>query len=668
MGEIMVEGLGRVQIAGSAPTAEEAAAIAKGAQPSSSRGPLSGAIDAAKYIDNLVRQAAQGVTLDYADEISAGISTLGGLVGDYGAALGEERGRDETFREENPVAATTAQIAGGIGGAVAAAPAVGAALGTRALANVPRWLQAAGIGAGAGAAAGFGQGEGGVENRLESAAYGSGLGLGAGLVFPVVLNALAKHGKAAVQPLIQRFSNAPAGMTITPAIRQILVRLERDQMTPDQAIEQLRRLGPEAGIADVGGENMLSLARGVAQRVPGREAAGTFYSERNVGTGQRVLNDLLDGLTGGDPRFHQRIEALSAQRAADARPLYDQAYKADIEISPRLRSLLDRPAIGQAFDLARDIARNEGVELPEVFITRQLPNGDVDIQLREVPDMQTWDYIKRGLDDVIDASRDSITGRLDNAGRAVDSIRRTLLNELDSMNPVYAKARAAWSGPSQVMDAMAEGRKFVRGEADEVAANWAKVPEADREFYRLGAAQELKAMIEAVPDGRDLFNRLWGNEAMRRRLTTIFGDQDALARFAQTVKAEHTMRQNANVAAPRAGSQTTPRLIDDATLAQDAMGAATESGNALMALLNLQFGTAVGRAASFVGRRVTDPARSNDRAASELAPVLFSNNQMQNEALLRSLEQSRLNRLMSPSFTAGAAVGGGNITVNQLAP
>ena len=57
---------------------------------------------------------------------------------------------------------------------------------------------------------------------------------------------------------------------------------------------------------------------------------------------------------------------------------------------------------------------------------------------------QTLDYVKRGLDDLVEANRDPVTRRLhlDEAGRAVNDVRAGLVREVDRLNPAYAKARA----------------------------------------------------------------------------------------------------------------------------------------------------------------------------------------------------------------------------------
>lgn len=66
------------------------------------------------------------------------------------------------------------------------------------------------------------------------------------------------------------------------------------------------------------------------------------------------------------------------------------------------------------------------------------------------PSWQTLDYVKRGLDDVLEGCRDKTTGKLalDTESKAVNDTLRGLLSRLDTSNPDYAAARAACAGPA----------------------------------------------------------------------------------------------------------------------------------------------------------------------------------------------------------------------------
>jgi hypothetical protein len=74
---------------------------------------------------------------------------------------------------------------------------------------------------------------------------------------------------------------------------------------------------------------------------------------------------------------------------------------------------------------------------------------------------ETLDYVKRGLDDIIEQNRNPITGKLDldESGRAVNGLKNRLLDEMDRLNPHYRSARQAYAGPAALNSAMRDGKR-----------------------------------------------------------------------------------------------------------------------------------------------------------------------------------------------------------------
>ena len=83
---------------------------------------------------------------------------------------------------------------------------------------------------------------------------------------------------------------------------------------------------------------------------------------------------------------------------------------------------------------------------------------------------KTLDYIKQGMDDVVETYRNKMTGKLelDRLGSATNNTLRTLIKRIDDVNPDYAKARAAYEGPAKMKTAMLKKGKF---------SGWTKCPE-----------------------------------------------------------------------------------------------------------------------------------------------------------------------------------------------
>src|SRR5690606_12298987 len=127
---------------------------------------------------------AQGLTFGLADEALAGVrAPLEVLTGradtlgqGYNQALDQSRENVSAYRDRNPVAATGAEVLGGLltGGTLAEG---GATLMNTARPTVRNMIaRGAGEGALYGGAYGFGTGEGGLENRALNAAGGGAVG------------------------------------------------------------------------------------------------------------------------------------------------------------------------------------------------------------------------------------------------------------------------------------------------------------------------------------------------------------------------------------------------------------------------------------------------------------------------------------------------------------
>lgn len=134
-------------------------------------------------VDDRVRAVARGVPIigGAMDEISAGLNTGFGFMGDYGAALEQERAKDRQFDKENPLESIGLQVTGGMAG-------VGAIPGK---APIPKSLPGkVGVGGVAGGLLGgveaFTRAEGGFENRWNAAKEAAGPGALIGGGIPLV--------------------------------------------------------------------------------------------------------------------------------------------------------------------------------------------------------------------------------------------------------------------------------------------------------------------------------------------------------------------------------------------------------------------------------------------------------------------------------------------------
>ena len=246
----------------------------------------------------------------------------------------------------------------------------------------------------------------------------------------------------------------------------------RDNLPQIQADD---RLAQRYGITVTPGENTGARSLLARQRQIGRqdEAAttmGNFYRQRNneqVPAGYETFSREITGTPAGQPvqsaadaarRFQTGADeamqgAITARQQA-ASPLYQRAYANGIQWNDELANLMTRPAMREAWTRAQQIAANEGHTLPQIISVAQ----DGTVTINRVPDMRAIDYIKRGLDDVVQGARNQTTGRIEtDAGRGVDRLRREFLGIVDGLNPDYAAARAQFASDSPGVTAITQG-------------------------------------------------------------------------------------------------------------------------------------------------------------------------------------------------------------------
>jgi hypothetical protein len=568
------------------------------------RKPRQGLGQAVKGFNDSVEQ---GASFGFMDEINAGIRSgirgVHNLVtgkeadfsGNYDRALVDERKDFKAFEENHPVLATGANIAGGL---VSSIPTAGAVMGGRTAAGVLG--RAALTGAGSGAVGGLGAGEGGLENHIVSAGKGAAIGGAIGAALPAV----AKVGSEVVKA-VGNVTGLRNNRNV--ALDQLNRAFERDKIDPAAIAPDGDR---QMALVDQGGKNVTRLGRTV-ETIPGAgsDRAHNFLNERQLGQGERVGDDIAKGLGGDD--FYKALDDLDAERKAAAAPLYEEAYKPKYVWSDEIEALTkDRPSIRQAMARAHRIAAEEGRD-PGGLGLKMDADGNVKID-RTAAGMQTLDYIKRGLDDVLETFRDPVTGklRLDEGGRAIEATRKRYVAELDRLNPAYKEARAAWGGPTQSMEAARLGRDFAKGDAEVTLARFRQLSPGDQNLFRLGVARELQGKVANTKDGHDAVGKIFGAPGQRKRLQALFPDQASFDAFEKAMKDEARMTKTRREVT---GGSATGRIAaeqDDAGALGDA--ALDYAGGGVKSVL---FGLA---------KRATSKARGiGEKSADELSKMLF---------------------------------------------
>lgn len=588
-----------------------------------------------------------------ADEALAGIESLPYLVpggqsfsDKFKTNLSRLEQKRRDYEALNKAQATAAELAGIVGNPLNVAGGEFIAGGL----TVPaRMARATTLGAGAGAVTGGLSTEGGIEERAIGAGIGGGLGAAAGLIGQpgaellglgakktaeggrAILNTLRNQAQASSNPALQ------ADKLIARAFMQ-------DQLQLGYGPAPLPNAQPGQGLINMGGENVQKLGR-LSTVAPGapRQKAADFFDEQAAGAPDRAA-DALKGLS--SKGYYGTLEALDKGREAAAAPLYKAAREKGAAgvWNDHLSEIVKRPSLSKAWVNAQKIAADRGEPLPQIFEMDEAGNI---IGVKKVPDLKTWDYIKRGLDDVITGHQNQTTRKIEtDAGRGVVALKREMLEELDALIPEYKAARDAYAGPSHSIDLVEKGRDFWRAKGDPADSirEFNQMSAADREYVRIGIVRDAIKDVGNTTDAGSVYLKLVGTPNKRALLQTAFPDEASFKKFIGQMQAEKQM-----LAANRSTIGGSPTSRIDAEKSDAAMQGASDvlsfaqaikSSNPLQLL-----GLAVDKAQN-LGRGITP------EVADALANRLFTSDPVQIQRVL-----SRVGALPTPAPQAALAPG-----------
>ncbi len=485
-----------------------------------------------------IRDAAvQGATFGWGDEVRAGITAgleaLSG--GDFGdtydavhAGLADER---KAFSDANPGTAFTAELAGAAPLALAAGI---PALTSKAASTIPLWLRTAGIGATEGGLYGAGTAE--QDERIAGGATGAAIGA------PLAVGGgyLAKKGTDIVGGVVNWAKNKLSDTPKEAAGRILRKTMEDEGLTPDQVADVYRQLGPEGYLADAG-ENFRAVTRAAADSAGEVKAvAKNALDLRQTGQQPRLIGQLEDSMGVSTDDLPAMVRSIEQNRSAQAKPFYDEAYAAGVELTPELESILNRSAIKGAFKKGQKIASNEGIPIDSSFgLLNQI------------------NYAKQALDTKIQKGIRA-AGKVTPEIRSIIRAKNDMLDYVDQSVPSYGKARQIWSDESSYLDAVNQGRDIFKLHADDVSEITKRMPEAEKEAFRTGAIKAISDKLDDTQINADSVRRLLGTRGMQKRFANLFPDSDSLDDFIQQAQREGEFMRTRNVVS--GGSPTSQNL------------------------------------------------------------------------------------------------------------
>ena len=643
-------------------------------------GPVQMANGGEMSMANIGRAVGQGLGLGFGDEAVARVrAKMEGRP--YEDVVREEREAYQRFQEKNPFTALGTELVSGliptIGMAmIPGAGTPGAVLGgtrtamaaQRLASALPKFMtgttaKAAGAGLTTGAISGAGSETEG--NRTSGAFSGGATGLVLG---PTVAKSIEMGGKGvrAVKNAIKPSPNAVEQR----ATNKVLEAMARDEMDAKGLSDKLNKdinLGVKSTIMDAS-PSLSSLGEAVVTRPgPGRKILGTGLEERLEGgreaAAARALKDI-----GKNVDYVAQEDTLMGKLRANANTLYDQAYAHGSVDDTRILKVLEDDTFKKAFREAQAISGKEAraAELrgedASRFKLQDIYGADKDGNLTtvgKIPDVRTLDYIKRGIDALIDKGYRG-EGMSKAEANALKDLKKAYVQVIDENVPEYAVARAKYAGDMEVLDALRLGRtdylspKMLPAEAKKVVD---ALSDGERDALRAGVAQSLLTKVMDAPQQVNAAQRIIGAPATRKRLEALFQDPNEYKVFEAAMQRESELFRNAqNIIR---GSRTANK--------QEAI-ADLKSGSGIFDIAGEAVDVAVGSPGSVIGRVLKYlQARTtlDEKSAGEIATMLKSGTVQEMQDVLNRLEASSAKfiegreksarRLKTISGTVGAA-------------
>lgn len=524
-----------------------------------------------------------------------------------------ERAQLDRDSSDHPIASGVGEVAG----VLAAAPAGGA------VADLTRVGKLGEMGAtvakSASGGAIYGSGAAGPGHRGEGALVGAGLAPAASVLLKV-----PTAGYRAVKSV---FETAPG-----QARRIVAKAIEDDANTPanmGQDIAEAHANGVPMAPADTG-ENVGGLLAAASRKSGlGRTIARDALETRQAELGDRVVGHIERDL-GPIANPHEVADQLMTDASLKAGPLYREAYAKPVAdaFMQRIAPLLKRPSMQKAFANARRIAAEEGDDPDALGLTI----ADGNVTLSGTPSWRTLDYIKRGMDDVVETYRSDTTGKLvlDTEGRSINNTLRSFIGEMDDANPVYGQARAAYAGPVKGVSAMNLGRKFVGMQADDIEARMRDMSPFEKQMAALGARRQMAEIVRTKGDTADIVHALVGTGKKRAMLARLFGDRKQFQRFVNTLDQEKQGWRTYKQALQ--GSPTAANLQDDIALE------AVQTGAELMVHGGIPIATAIRKVSQIFGRKLSE------KTHQQIAALLSNTDPSTLRELAAELQRSAVRR------------------------
>jgi hypothetical protein len=304
-----------------------------------------------------------------------------------------------------------------------------------------------------------------------------------------------------------------------------------------------------------------------------RELAENVIGPRQMGQADRAMSAIDTHLAQSGDLGQIGQDALTRARAA-SQPFYEKAMQHPAPDDHALRDLLRTPAGESAAREAYAIALNKG-ENPAELSFHTLPDGSVRIDGN--PNWRTLQYMKQGVDSVVEKARNQVTGKLnlaDPAAKGLQDFRTQFTGRLHALNPDFAAADEAFSkfarqGSAAQMGASATAPRVSPETVQGVIGNMS--PD-NLPFYRQGFASNLADRVENLNYSGDPYKAIYGSPAQRAKIGSVF--PEGAPKFDRVNALEGDMSKTAYETL--GGSPTAARAQADAAFDNNLAGPASD--------------------------------------------------------------------------------------------
>ena len=462
---------------------------------------------------------------------------------------------------------------------------------------------------------------------------------------------------------------AGSATRLAPAGREYAERViePRGRGQAERAIAGIQRdFGPTVNI-DEAADSLIN---------KGRTASGGLYDEAYAAP--VVATPELDAIlaTPAGRQALNRARTIAANERRDPAALgFSLDADGNVVLNPvRLDPFQAQAEAKSAFDAAQESHRvalrtagaNTETTRESLLAARdQLKTADASLANAPTPGTaatsqgyttQTLDYVKRGLDDILEQSRDPVTRRLhlDEAGRAVNDVRASLVKEVDNLNPRYAEARAAYEGPAKERDALLVGRNAVGPQTtpDRLGRMTTGRTNGQMDHLRTGFRTGMAEQVDRMRFSGNPYDAIYGTPDQVAKVGVLF--PEGADNFARQTDLERMMAKTQQETL--GGSPTAGRRAADEMFAPG-MGAQLAGETALGTLAGVPPVSAVARALTgTLGDRFRMGFGGSKKAES-IAQLLLDPNPRAGMATVDALvaQEAARARALAIGGSAGAA-------------